>query len=1430
LSLIGFADLDRPIASDSGRVFHAFGGGTFRLEPFRCAVSDSADGTVDFALELVRGFSDRDSSAAVSFTLAPEFATAGALAKVRELDPRATLSPCVMTDWWFRIAPSPALRVPPELAGPLLLASNGLGSARLLAPLSLDTGLLLESMLSARATLAATAEARFDGVSPRVPVVVRFDAPALLREVLGLADTAGELPREALVAFFARDPAALPLTISGAMAAEDRARFAETMADRIITRFGRYVAAPSVDRGPRVRLAQPAGSATIGWALIQPVLAERHVVLPVDLLSAAQEQVARLGIASVVERRSLATLPSFGRSRVTTLCNLPAQRTGVDSLGVTLTFPPRMPDRPQARTVTATFEPPEDLVTSEVALSPGEPLRYRYATFAVISDDDGTRQLEAGEVEGSGTPLRLSAESFPVELAVVEVTPALAQLAVVSGACWYEAEGRVHRRTFTLDSGQSSVALAVPRERTAARIECIATARDGSGQVTAGPFESLRVLLDLASFASYGPRQAQVRCVFDDGASLRALSLLPDGLEETDANVTSLAFTPAEPVRTFHWFAASPFQGGLRHRPYDASGGAWTHAAGVEPVVVYSSRLRRTEAMRTAVARSGAAIRESLPRRPGGRLESVAVTLEAAVEAIATSPSAEPTDEVLYTRIADATRKLYVPRYVLDVQTVSGQQRYRIAMTQGAVSSTLQVSLVAAVPPALGDAAGGAAEYPHALTIQLEYLVAPPAGAVKKLEFTEVSRNGAIVTASLAFATLQERDDVYRALTEPERRARLVVRRFIDVALPQAGADVPPGGRPHVLLPLRPITMLASPLVFAAAVTLATPLATATMPASPPVMARKTKTVRTESAAVMALAPGALRTDVATLVRRPVDRYVKTLPVPTLAFTGKDEEGGTRLRFAITNWADFSDDYFAPSPDLPPGGSSKVASRTWVELVDAETKARLYGYAAIASAKQLAELWYPVPPGTRPPRQASLKLTDRRTDVVRESNAVSTVSASPPAPPLRAVRCTLEQPVSPEPFAFSPLLHGYVFQGLVPATGSSQLVRHRLSWHDTFFTYLQDMSRPSVVYCFPDRFKVARRRDAPFTPFMTVRASSRSDGSGQEVVLDYVVAPHTDGRRLADARGQLLADPRFGAQQVEFQPFASSDVRYFIDRPSGTGSVRQERPDASLVLQGALKDTLVLSLDDFQRLFDAMHRRTASLFVGRVEIDVPGATTEIVPFEARMDDLEGELFSYTAAVAQDGSVQVTVRNEIESPMDVHALDATLTIAGRVMRGLPMGNALPHDNLLPGQSFTLQVMPETPMTGTAAPEVALDLSGVSVKPDVEAIWDSIFDRSATECFRVVTVNASASLFDPVPGREPIVTIRVEFEGGATAVLNATTLSAQARLDYAVDDVVLRRPVSNAYRYTVTVVRASGPPEPDAQPREQTAASFHVSVVR
>jgi hypothetical protein len=1441
MSLIGFPDLDRPVSFSSGALFHPFGGGAFRLQPFRSAVATAADGTVEFGLDLVRAISSRDSHAMLAATLSPEYASQDALARVRAIDPLATLSPCVSTDWWFRLAATPGVQLPPELTQPVLLASNGLGTARLAATLSIDSGLMLEAMLRERTPLTATAEARLEGVSPRVPVVVRFDAAALLRELLALANEQGQLARQAIVACFARDPVTLPLAISDDVGPDYAGRFAETMADRIIARFGGYVPSDSGDMAPTVRLAAPPAATTITWALMQPVLAQRQVVLPVDLLSAAQAQVSRLGIDSIVRRDTLASLPPLGQARVTALCNLPAARSGVDALGVTLTFPPHPPQRPQARTATAVFEPPDDLATVALMLSPGEPLEYRYATFAVISDEQGTRQLDGAESAASGSTLRLSPAEFPVKLALVEVTPALGQLAVVSGVCSYVLEGRTHQRAFTLDSGQASIGLAIPAEATEPRINFMATARDGSGTLMAGAFESLEVRLDVTSFPTYGPQQADVRCVFDDGAPMRALSLLPRGAVEADENITTFSFTPAEPLRTFRWFASSPFSPGFRYRAFDPTGGAWTDAP-AGPLVVYSSQLRKREVIREVLARSGHAIRESVPRRPGRVLESAAAgpaTPETAVQPVATSPAAMPTDELLYARIVDPAKKLYVPRYALDVQVVSGQQRYRISMIQGQTASTLEVNLVAAVAPALAQSAGDAAEYPHDLTIRLEYLIAPPAGATKSLEFGEVTRNGAIVKATLTFATLQERDEVYRAITETERHARLVVERFIDVSLPQAGGSGPllPGGFLTFLLPPRPIAATVNPGIKMVAL-LKTPLAaTAMAPAVTVARVAALAPSRRETVMLSAMAPVSVVATAtaapARILRSPVSRFVKSLPEPKLAFTGMQVEGVlARYRLCVQNWDEFPDELFAPAEDLPPFGVTKAASRTWVAVVDADTKARLYSFGAIASARQLAELAFTLPAARGAPKQVSITLTDRRVNVVRESNAVSTAVPAASAPPYLAVRSRLEQSVPPEPFAFAPALHGYIYQGLTPAGGDSGLVRYRFAWRGTFHTYLQDASRPSLVYCFADRFKIARRAEAPFTPFITVRVASHPDGSGADVVFDYVVAPYTDPRRLDDARAQLLADPRFSAADVQFQPFASSDVRYFIDRPSQAGAVREERIDAALVLQGALKDTLTMTLPDFQLVFDAMQHRTASMFAGRVEIDVPHADTEVIPFEARVDDLAGEIFSYEAATGSDGKLQVTVTNEIESPLNVQTLDATIVQAGRRIRGVTQGAGLPCSSLLPGDAIQVTVTPETALAGAATPEVSFDLGGVTVVPDVEAIWNSILDRSTTDYFRIVTVKAVASSFEPAAGGEDakIVSLVAEFEGGGTAELNATTLSAQVRVDYPIDDVILRRPVSMTYRYTVTIVRKNGVQERDAQPRQSSADLFYVSVVR
>lgn len=1442
MSYPGNPDLDRPVAFGSGVVYYPYGGGAFRLAPFRCTVP-TVDGRVAFQLDLVRALDERDSRAVLSFTLTADYASVAALQHVRTISAKASLNACVLTDWWFRVLPSAVLGAPVELTAPTMLASNGLGTARVMASMPLETGLVLESMLNMDAPLEGMAEAGFTGVSPRVPVAVRFESGALLSDLLKQADAVNALPRQVVIDYFSQDPSEIPLFLDSAIGQALRPRFAEAMTDRLVGRFGRYVPAHNVADASVVQFDASASS-SITWALSQPFLATRRVALPVELLATARAQVKRSGPDSVIRRTTLTSLPSLGDARVTALCNLPVSRTGVDALGVTLTFPPRPPFRPQARVVTGTFSPPDDAATIDVRLSPGEPLRYRYAAFAVLTDEQGTRQLDGPELEGDGSPLHLSTEQFPIEFAVIEATTALAQLAIVSGVCVFEQDGVLHEQQFTLDSGNLSTGVAIPRARTSLTIDGYAIARDGSTQLRIGPFESPHVRLDVTSFADYGPQEIEIRCTFDDSAGVVALSFLPRDQDDLPENITTLSFSPAEPVRTYRWSSRTPFASGVRYRPFGVLQGGWTEATPGSVVGVLSSQLRKQERQRS----------RRLESVPAGPAEP-----ESAVDAIGISPSHTVTDELMYDRISDPSKKLYVPRYALDVQSVSGQDRYRMSMSQRNGTAVLEVNLSSAPADALAEQARDAEAYPHRVDVSLDFKVSDSAGARKTLAFTEIARTDNLVKATLTFATMAERDDVYRALTEEGRDARLLVQRHLDVRVPER----PPSGDPgptglHLLyaLPLRPIHSIRpmltlptpppvlTPSVVATAV-LAAPAMTLTTPASMALATSLTATARGPAALRSRIEsaparrreatfnPRLVATPIATnLVLRHVGRFSPTLSTPQLTCSARQEEQGqTRCTLSVTNWAEFSDDFFVASPDLPPVGQNKAAPRTIIHVAEAESRKGVYSFGGVTSAKQLLELSFAVPSGKLPGR-LHVTFTDRRTKVQTTSNAVETSAPGPSNPPTRDLRMQLDQAVSPAPFAFPAALHGYMFQGITPTTGSNQLIRYRLPWKGTFHTYLQDASRPHEVYVFPDQFKMARRPDPPFTPFATVRVSSRADASETDVVFDYVVAPSTNPKRLADARTQLLADARFGADSVKFQPFLTSDVRFFIDRPAMEGAVRQERPDASVVLQGWLKDTLAMPLGDFRLLFDAMHRRTASLFIGRVEIDVPNHTTEVIPFAARMDDLAGEVFSYEITPSPEGELQVTARNEIESPLNVQAIDATITSAGQTVRGLVQGGGVPAESLAPGSTLQFTVRPERALPSSTEPEIEFDLGGVLAIPDPETIFDSILDRTTVEYFRIVTVKAIATLFEPVAGREAerIVNILLEFEGGGTGELAADALEAKVRVDHPIDDVMLGRPVSPDYRYTVTVIRADGRQDRDASPREGSAATFFVSVIR
>ena len=1413
--LFGYADFDRPIAFDVGRLFYPFGGGPFILAPHRCGVANLDDGRMNFLLDLIRPalpFPGDDAYANLEMRFNADYASDEALAYLRKQDPQAVLSRSVLTDWEFRIAPGAAtLNVPHELLNPIQLASNNLGSARIVMRLSIESGLIIDTLLQeGDIPVYAVAEAQMQGISPRVGAVVRFKTSELLAALLDLTSADDTVPWQSLVHFFSRDLAELPMKVSGQIEPSQSIAFGETLADRIIARFGSYVTSSNDDFEPLVKLKRidKLGESEIKWSLSQPFLASRRIIMHFDFLSDVRRRVQDFGIDSFVRRHAASPLPSFGQSNLTAFCNLPLERVGVVALGATLTFPPNPPDRPHSKSETVLFEPPEDIVQTRVQLAPGESLQYEYSTFVVISDEHGVREIRNPAAPYVGSPLRLSPDAFPIDFALVEVTRELAALASIDGVCQYERDGQEYQIPFALDSGRFSVSVALPKNSHSVSLQCTAISRDSGAVLRVGPFESLKVRLDVSSFLEYGWHEVEFECIFDGKTSVYAIDILPVGLDETFENLTILAFTPDQPKRRFGWFAQSPFRPGFQYRPHrdDSALGSWRHVPfPVEQFVITPER-SEIQAASEAVAVSETAMLQS--RFVGTRATSKPEGARAIrlPKGSPISPQAEPTDLLIYRDPADPARKFYIPRYWVDTQTVSGQQRYRIAMGQQGVTSTLTIHLVKGPAESIERQTRDAEEFPHDIAIHLEFLQAPPFTARKILPFQEITRHQANVTAIMTFASLQERDEVFRALTESVRDARLIVKRIVDVALPQS---------PSSIIDVRGIKHLTSNMLFS------------------PISFEVERQAAT-------LLPGAgnirFRPD---RILDPVlidrIRVNPSLPKPTLAFVGRETrtvrgKQFTQANLSVTNWEAFSSDFFKPSPDLPPCGLNKNASRTWVDIHDAETDARLYGFCALSSPKTLTKLWFSVPAPKELPKRVYVQLRDRRTKVVQKSNAVETREPKPSKPVYREVRRELDHTVEPAPFAFLQSLHGYIFQGIIPGDEGGGLIPFRLRWKNTFHTYLQDAARPHVVYFFPDHFRIARRREAPFTPFITVRVVSRDGLADVDVVFDYIVAPHTEPRRLKETRAGLLADPRFGASDVEFLPFVTNDVRFFIDRPTQLGSVREERSDVSIVLQGSLKDSIVMKLPDFQIVFDAMHRDTASLFLGHVDIDVPRENTEVIPFIARMEELEGDLFLYTATPQADGRVRVSLTNAIESPIRINFLEASIGRGEQVVNASIEGPVFPIESLAPGEGVEMTVIPQTPLVGSGTPEVTFSLEGVTVLPDPETIWDSILDRSTIEFFRTITVKAISSLFGPISGREndQVAVILVGFEGGGTAELTASQLEAQVRIDYPIDDVILRESIDTDYRYTVTVIRVDGRQERDLESRQGSTDLLFVSI--
>ncbi|MCU0548982.1 MAG: hypothetical protein MUC48_06505 [Leptolyngbya sp. Prado105] len=113
-------------------------------------------------------------------------------------------------------------------------------------------------------------------------------------------------------------------------------------------------------------------------------------------------------------------------------------------------------------------------------------------------------------------------------------------------------------------------------------------------------------------------------------------------------------------------------------------------------------------------------------------------------------------------------------------------------------------------------------------------------------------------------------------------------------------------------------------------------------------------------------------------------------PKPVLAFKGMENKNGfTYYNLTVTNWQQINSALFTSAPNLPPCGANSNSSRTWVDIYDAQSNQRLYGFCTFSTPENLTKLWFAVQQGQTPPQSVYVVLHDRKTDRKYRSNSVA---------------------------------------------------------------------------------------------------------------------------------------------------------------------------------------------------------------------------------------------------------------------------------------------------------------------------------------------------------------------------------------------------------------------------------------------------------
>lgn len=710
------------------------------------------------------------------------------------------------------------------------------------------------------------------------------------------------------------------------------------------------------------------------------------------------------------------------------------------------------------------------------------------------------------------------------------------------------------------------------------------------------------------------------------------------------------------------------------------------------------------------------------------------------------SPSSEVTDTILFEDPKDATQKFYLPRYRL----VERNQQIQMSLVANAQQWQLVIHLEQYPAAALPIAVRDARVIDHTVSVILEHrLVAGDAkGGQKEWVFPQITTEAGALLAVLPIATRDERDLLYQVLTEAAYGANLIIRRSINVALPTASDRF-----------------------------------TIDLPALH------------SDANEPTIEPGKNFKQLTIVYPQPdsVGFEIEFQSTSTLNhfFLYFSTTGETGAEIAVRCYANA----FEVAAATQPGLHNRVVYRG-VPVISGNRYALLIPWSQVFGELEQAGLWL-----------FAMEGRDRLPD---QGEILFSRAMMKQAPLYRQATRVLDD-TPRTPFVFPAALYSYIFQGMTGTPNRDfNPVLHQVNGQ----SYYQDPVQKYLFYYLPDSFKLVRRPESPHYPMVSVRFNPIENTEDVRATIEYWAYPYVNAARLETASADLnkphITGPLpAGVNGIVFQPLVASKPRLFLGLPDAEGALtNQERPDVLVELRTGFRDSRTLSLKDFQVIYDALFSGDTQLFQGQVQVDFPGVRTEVIQFIARMNDMVGDYFDYTQEIdAASGTVRVTLKNAIESPVQISRLNVKVmresapvpcTIAG-------LSTPLPV-TLKPAEGLSFTVVPAVPVALTNPVNLVFDLTGTQVLTDRESVFHSILRGQTTAVYkRPIVIKTDRAVFGD---RIRVISIDLKQGDSVDFTRDDAQLEAKQYVFAPIKDLIVGNADGGAYEYRVTLILTDG----------------------